>query len=789
MIDPAEPAPPLPVHQLHQLRPAVHHRPRHPLRPPADDDGVVRDVPASAGRSTRTRSTAASTPSPTPAPTAARRFASPIARGRAVADGQRGLARRRPPLALAEGRIVAIKGIGGYHLACRADDEAVVAELRARKHREDKPFALMAPSAETALELVELDDAAGGLLASRERPIVLAPRRPDAPVAPSVAPASRELGVMLPYSPLHHLLLARCRRPARDDQRAMSPTSRSPTGTPMPCERLAGIADLFLIETGRSRPAPTTPSCAWSPAAAAVPAPLAAATSRATCRSSPPADPGAAARSRRAPSASRRDGRAWVGHHIGDLKNYETCAPSPRGSSTSSASSRSSRSSSRTTSIPSTSRPSTRSSGGARDGRRPAPPRPPRRLPGRAPRDRAGDRGDLRRHRLRDGRNGVGRGAAGRGRRRASSARGTCIPCACRAASGRSASPGGWPAHGCSRPRARAPATAAARRATSRPRSGGRSRSWRQAGSPRRSPPAPAGCSTPSQRSAGSAAEVNYEGQAAIELEAIADPTERGRLSAAGVTSRSTPGRRCGRSSPTLGRESRSQRWRRDSTTASPEATARACARIAEAEGIDRVVLSGGVFQNRLLLERTDGGAGGAGLRVLVPGCCRRTMEESPTARRPWRRRPSSRRVGSQASGLQREDQPGASRCRAATRPRRYDGRMRAHGPRMPAEGPVALAELGLQLTAMLAARVPGAPVDPVAAPDEPVPRRDVEVLAEEELLQLSPRALAPSAIGSNTAELTPEDQPRRHTIRLLRRTRGRRSIRRYRRAGIRIPR
>ena len=62
---------------------------------------------------------------------------------------------------MAEGRIVAVKGLGGYHLACRADDESVVAELRARKHREDKPFALMAPRLEAALDLVELDDAAG----------------------------------------------------------------------------------------------------------------------------------------------------------------------------------------------------------------------------------------------------------------------------------------------------------------------------------------------------------------------------------------------------------------------------------------------------------------------------------------------------------------------------------------------------------------------------------------------------------------------------------------------------
>ena len=104
--------------------------------------------------------------------------------------------------------MVAIKGLGGFHLACVASDERAVAALRARKHREDKPFALMAPGVAAAAELVELGPEEERLLCSRERPIVLAPRRASAAVAEAVAPRSRELGVMLPYTPLHHLLLA-----------------------------------------------------------------------------------------------------------------------------------------------------------------------------------------------------------------------------------------------------------------------------------------------------------------------------------------------------------------------------------------------------------------------------------------------------------------------------------------------------------------------------------------------------------------------------------------------------
>ncbi len=107
---------------------------------------------------------------------------------------------------LRAGRIVAIKGVGGYQLACRADDGAAVARLRRRKHREEKPFALLVASVDTARELVELDDLAVRALTGPETPIVLAPRRESAPVAPEVAPDTRLLGVMLPATPLHALL-------------------------------------------------------------------------------------------------------------------------------------------------------------------------------------------------------------------------------------------------------------------------------------------------------------------------------------------------------------------------------------------------------------------------------------------------------------------------------------------------------------------------------------------------------------------------------------------------------
>lgn len=105
------------------------------------------------------------------------------------------------------GEIVAIKGIGGFHLACDATNEAAVARLRERKHRPMKPFALMARDLLTASGIVELDSATADLLCQPARPIVLVQRVAEARVAPAVAPGLDELGVMLPYTPLHSLLL------------------------------------------------------------------------------------------------------------------------------------------------------------------------------------------------------------------------------------------------------------------------------------------------------------------------------------------------------------------------------------------------------------------------------------------------------------------------------------------------------------------------------------------------------------------------------------------------------
>ncbi|MFI5040506.1 MAG: carbamoyltransferase HypF [Acidimicrobiales bacterium] len=108
--------------------------------------------------------------------------------------------------ALCRGLVLAIKGLGGYHLAADATNAGAVAELRRRKRRDDKPFALMVGEVRGAREFVDLDAEAVAALTSARRPIVLAPRRAGGRVAPDVAPGLSELGVMLPYTPLHHLI-------------------------------------------------------------------------------------------------------------------------------------------------------------------------------------------------------------------------------------------------------------------------------------------------------------------------------------------------------------------------------------------------------------------------------------------------------------------------------------------------------------------------------------------------------------------------------------------------------
>jgi hydrogenase maturation protein HypF len=146
---------------------------------------------------------------------------------------------------LAQGAILAVKGIGGFHLACDATSAAAVAALRARKHRPAKPLAVMAELA-AAETLCELDDAARAALTHPCAPIVLLPLRPGSGLAAEVAPGQRHLGLMLPYAPLHHLLLAAAERPLvmTSGNRSSEPQAfrdaDARTG-------LVGIADAFLM--------------------------------------------------------------------------------------------------------------------------------------------------------------------------------------------------------------------------------------------------------------------------------------------------------------------------------------------------------------------------------------------------------------------------------------------------------------------------------------------------------------------------------------------------------------
>jgi hydrogenase maturation protein HypF len=147
---------------------------------------------------------------------------------------------------LVEGRIVAVKGLGGFHLACDATSSAAVVRLRERKKRDQKPFAVMVADLETADRLADLSSEERHLLDAVERPIVLVDRRPDSGLAPELAPGNPTVGLMLPYTPLHHLLLAEAGRP-------LVMTSGNLSEEPMAhrdeeaCERLAHIADLFLL--------------------------------------------------------------------------------------------------------------------------------------------------------------------------------------------------------------------------------------------------------------------------------------------------------------------------------------------------------------------------------------------------------------------------------------------------------------------------------------------------------------------------------------------------------------
>ena len=225
---------------------------------------------------------------------------------------------------LLDGAVVAVKGLGGYHLAADAGSEPAVAALRSRKHREEKPFAVMVADVDDARRLCHVSDSEAAVLSSPRRPIVLLARRDDAPVAPSVAPGNRSLGVMLPYTPLHHLLLRAVGRP-------IVLTSGNVSDEPIAYddadaqERLAGIADAFVshdrpihVRTDdsvarvvRGREVLLRRSRGWAPQPVTVPWTF-------------PRHVLACGAELKSTFCVAKGSRAFVSHHIGDLENYET---------------------------------------------------------------------------------------------------------------------------------------------------------------------------------------------------------------------------------------------------------------------------------------------------------------------------------------------------------------------------------------------------------------------------------------------------------------------------------
>ena len=225
---------------------------------------------------------------------------------------------------LRQGKVLAIKGLGGYHLAVDAGDESAAAALRDRKHREDKPFAIMVASVAVARELCEMDEAAESLLTSSRRPIVLLPRLPGGQVASAVAPRNRQLGVLLPYTPLHHLLVRLAARP-------IVLTSGNSSDEPIvyaddeAVARLGSIADAFLthdraihvrtddsvVRAFRGKPALIRRSRGYVPE----PLPLGTRLRR------PVLACGAELKNT---FCLAKGDRAFVSQHIGDLENFET---------------------------------------------------------------------------------------------------------------------------------------------------------------------------------------------------------------------------------------------------------------------------------------------------------------------------------------------------------------------------------------------------------------------------------------------------------------------------------
>jgi hydrogenase maturation protein HypF len=247
-------------------------------------------------------------------------------RGGVTTDGEAGLRRGRK--LLRDGGILAVKGIGGYHLACDATDGTAVATLRRRKRRGDKPFAVMVPDMTTASDIAEVDTTAVQLLSGIQRPIVLLTRRPDTGISDLVAPRNPDIGIMLAYTPLHALLFGL----AGDDPgpAVLVMTSGNLGGEPIcftdadAMDRLAPLADGWLlhdrailvpcddsvVRVVNGREMPIRRSRGYAPLPVALPIPVA-----------PTLAVGADLKN----TLAVADGKyAWLSQHIGDMDDLAT---------------------------------------------------------------------------------------------------------------------------------------------------------------------------------------------------------------------------------------------------------------------------------------------------------------------------------------------------------------------------------------------------------------------------------------------------------------------------------
>ncbi len=227
---------------------------------------------------------------------------------------------------LLQGKILAAKGLGGFHLACNALQPPAVAELRRRKLRVDKPFAVMMPDLQAAAEHCHLSDAERNLLLSPAHPIVLLRRRAGSSLAEQLSPGQDYVGVMLPYTPLHHLLLER----APGFPTALVMTSANLSDEPICTDNiearthLASLADAFLmhnrdihirtddsvLRVHEAQPYPIRRSRGYAPFPVRLP------------RSTPPLL--AAGAELKNTFCLTNGDYAFLSHHIGDLSNYET---------------------------------------------------------------------------------------------------------------------------------------------------------------------------------------------------------------------------------------------------------------------------------------------------------------------------------------------------------------------------------------------------------------------------------------------------------------------------------